>query len=136
MTIIDKITAVIKSKVETRFDSVKSTVRETRYRLIRQAAEDLLALQDTKFVQGKPNCIHETYALSSVSVFESLRSLEALYGNYSRRICKSLAEAERLSAQGSQHIKDVIRKHDRNVHVHAQKIPVLATFPESVRQWT
>jgi len=138
---------VIKKKISGRFEGVSSRAQEIRWRILRQATEDLHQLHETKYVLDplhmhpprKCSCFvrltRRSPHINSIETFNSLVALESQYSGYMRRSQAALADAHRVSKKGVLTARRLVQEHDRRVQAHGLRAPVVPALPESLQRW-
>ncbi|KAH9999002.1 hypothetical protein BJV77DRAFT_652593 [Russula vinacea] len=118
MAVLDEIHAVIKSNIQTRFESFNGHVVELRRQILAQTQADLTALLD-----------------EYIAAFNNLVNLEAKYGAFSRRRIAALAQARNVDAQSLTLLRAQIQTHDRAMQVHARHTFAVGPLPGAVQRW-
>ncbi|KAI9446825.1 hypothetical protein H4582DRAFT_611812 [Lactarius indigo] len=118
MVLLDEIHAIVKSNVQSRFDSVTSDVAKLRKQIIAQTQADMSALLD-----------------EYITAFNNLVNLEAKYGAFSKRRIAAFTQARNANAQGIASLRAHIQAHDHATQVYFQRALVIEPLPASVRRW-
>lgn len=103
MAILDEIHAIVKSNVQSRFESVTSDVAKLRKQILAQTQADMSALLD-----------------EYINAFNNLVNLEAKYGAFSKRRIAAFAQARNTNMQGIATLRAHIQAHDRATQAHLQ----------------